>query len=197
MPLAKFLRWTVREPTVSECNDIHLLHMHYGFSVWAKLTPSTNALNQVTTFNAYNADGQPLTHHGSQQCCLGRLPMILGNGSRLGTVGGETTTLSYWPTGDLEVATLPDGSYLTYTYDSAHRLTQITDGLGNKILYTVDAMGNRTAENDYDPSNTLVRTHTQIYVSAQASAVLTWIKTEVIAGTPLEQIRPRACFASR
>ena len=33
-------------------------------------------------------------------------------------------------------------------------------------------------------------------VSAQPSAVLTWIKTDVIARVSLEQSRPRACFAS-
>jgi YD repeat-containing protein len=32
------------------------------------------------------------------------------------------------------------------SYDSAHRLTKITDGQGNHIDYTLDAMGNRTAE---------------------------------------------------
>jgi len=34
-------------------------------------------------------------------------------------------------------------------------------------------------------------------VSAQPSAVLTWIKTDVIARVSLEQSRPRVCFASR
>ena len=49
-----------------------------------------------------------------------------------------------------------------YTYDAAHRLTQVSDGLGNKIVYTLDAMGNRTAENTYDPSGILHRTHTRV-----------------------------------
>ncbi|MBS0398041.1 MAG: RHS repeat protein, partial [Proteobacteria bacterium] len=44
-----------------------------------------------------------------------------------------------------------------------HRLTDITDGSGNKIHYTLDAMGNRTAENTYDPSNALHRTHSRVY----------------------------------
>ena len=33
----------------------------------------------------------------------------------------------------------------------------------NKIVYTLDDMGNRTAENTYDPSNALRRTHTRIF----------------------------------
>jgi RHS repeat-associated protein len=75
------------------------------------------------------------------------------------------TTFSYWPTGLLKQVTLPDTSYLLYTYDNAHRLTQISDGLGNKIVYTLDAMGNRTAENSYDPSNLLHYTHSRVFNS--------------------------------
>jgi YD repeat-containing protein len=59
------------------------------------------------------------------------------------SAGGETTNFSYYPTGLLEQVTLPDGGSLSYTYDAAHRLTQVSDGLGNKIVYTLDAMGNR------------------------------------------------------
>ena len=65
-------------------------------------------------------------------------------------------------TGLLEEVTLPDGSSFSYTYDPAHRLTQVSDGLGNKVVYTLDAMGNRTAENTYDPSGALHRTHTRV-----------------------------------
>jgi YD repeat-containing protein len=79
--------------------------------------------------------------------------------------GSETTTFSYYPTGLLEQVTLPDSSDILYTYDAAHRLTQISDGAGNSIQYTLDAMGNRTAANTYDPSSTLHRTHTRVFNS--------------------------------
>ena len=78
-------------------------------------------------------------------------------------VGTETTSFSYYPTGLLKQVTLPDSSYVLYTYDNAHRLTEISDGAGNSIQYTLDAMGNRTAEKTYDPSSTLHRTHTRVY----------------------------------
>jgi RHS repeat-associated protein len=61
------------------------------------------------------------------------------------------------------LTTLPDSSSLTYSYDGAHRLTQISDGLGNKIVYTLDALGNRTAKKTYDPSNALHLTHTRAF----------------------------------
>jgi RHS repeat-associated protein len=132
----------------------------------------TNAAGHVTTFNSYNAHGQPtqitdanglVTTLGydarqrmTDRCVGGTLPLC---------TGGELTHLEYWPTGLLKKVTSPDGSYLQYTYDGAHRLTQIEDGAGNKITYTLDAMGNRTAENAYDPSNALKRTHSRVYNS--------------------------------
>ena len=126
-----------------------------------ELETVTNALGQVTTYDSYDADGRPLTitdPNGTVTTLAydarGRLT------SR--TIGNETTSFSYYPTGLLKQVTLPDGSSLTYTYDAAHRLDQISDGLGNKVVYTLDAMGNRTAVNTYDPSGALHRTHSRV-----------------------------------
>jgi YD repeat-containing protein len=63
----------------------------------------------------------------------------------------------------LTKVTAPDGSYVQYTYDGAHRLTQLQDGLGNKIVYTLDAMGNRVKEQAYDPSGALARARQQVF----------------------------------
>jgi RHS repeat-associated protein len=63
------------------------------------------------------------------------------------SVGSQgTTTLTYKPTGLLETLTLPTGLVLTYSYDSAHRLTGWSNTRGESGTYTLDAMGNRTAE---------------------------------------------------
>ncbi len=75
------------------------------------------------------------------------------------------TTLSYNGDGQVTRVTQPDGAYIDYTYDAAHRLTDITDNLGNTLSYTLDAAGNRTAENTRDPSNTLTRTLGRVYDS--------------------------------
>jgi RHS repeat-associated protein len=133
--------------------------------VWdnsGNLTSVTNALNQVTTLSNYDAHGRPqqITDPNGLVTSLsydlrGRLT------SR--NVGGETTSYSYDNVGQLAQVTMPDGSYLTYTYDPAHRLTQIQDNLGNKIVYTLDAMGNRTQEQVFDPSSTLVKSRSRVY----------------------------------
>ncbi|MEK7810216.1 MAG: hypothetical protein AAB278_00170, partial [Pseudomonadota bacterium] len=45
----------------------------------------------------------------------------------------------------------------------AHRLTDITDGLGNYIHYTLDAMGNRTKEDTFDSAGNNVHTHSRVF----------------------------------
>ena len=122
----------------------------------------SNALGQVTTFLTYNGNGQPLTLTdpngvGTTLTYDARLRLTSKQ------VGSETTSYSYYPTGLLNVVTLPDGSTVQSSYDAAHRLNKITDGAGNYISYTLDAMGNRTADNTYDPSGTLHRTHTRVF----------------------------------
>ncbi len=122
----------------------------------------TDPVGNVTTYNTYNAHGQPLTFTDPNGVVT---TLTYDARQRLTSrqVGTETTSFSYYPTGLLRQVTFPDSSDVLYSYDNAHRLTQINDGAGNSILYTLDAVGNRTAEKTYDPSNTLHRTHTRAY----------------------------------
>jgi len=122
----------------------------------------TDALGHLTTYNTYNAAGQPLAITDPNGVVA---TLTYDARQRLSsrTIGGETTSFTYWPTGLLKQVTLPNGSYLAYTYDSAHRLTQIQDTDGNQVVYTLDAAGNHTAENLYDPGGALKRTHTQVF----------------------------------
>jgi len=127
-----------------------------------QLDTVTDPVGNVTTYNTYNAHGQPLTITDPNGVVT---TLTYDNRLRLTSrqVGTETTSFSYYPTGLLKQVTLPDSSYILYTYDNAHRLTEISDGAGNSIQYTLDNMGNRTAEKTYDPSNNLHRTHTRVY----------------------------------
>jgi RHS repeat-associated protein len=135
-----------------------------------QLETITNALGHTTTYNSYNAHGKPtqITDANGLVTSLGydarqRLTDRCVGGSLPYCAGGELTHLDYWPTGLLKKATNPDGSYIEYLYDPAHRLTEIRDGALNRSVYTLDAMGNRTAENTYDPSNALRRTHSRVF----------------------------------
>ena len=122
----------------------------------------TNAAGQVTTYNTYNANGQPLTITDPNGV-LTTLTYDLRQRLKTRQAGTETTMFDYYPTGLLQKVTLPDGSFVQYTYDPAHRLTKITGGLGNHVDYTLDLLGNRTAESAKDPSNVLSRTRSRVF----------------------------------
>jgi RHS repeat-associated protein len=127
-----------------------------------QLNTATNAMGHVTIYNTYNAHGQPLTITDPNGVVT-TLTYDARQRLKTRTVGGELTQFDYWPTGLLKKATLPDGSYLEYGYDNAHRLTSITDSEANYVNYTLDAMGNRTSDQVFDPSSVLTRTRTRVF----------------------------------
>src|SRR5437667_266526 len=77
---------------------------------------SSNALSQVTTFLTYNGNGQPLTLSDPNGVVT-----TLTYDARLRLkskqVGTETTSYTYYPTGLLNVVTLPDSSTVQFFYD--------------------------------------------------------------------------------
>ncbi|WP_241685100.1 RHS repeat domain-containing protein [Xanthomonas euvesicatoria] len=85
------------------------------------------------------------------------------------TVHGATaaqnrvTTFEYWPTGLVKRINQPDGSYATFVYDQAQRLTDVTDTLGNTLHYVLDKAGNRLEEQTNDAQGTLKRSLSRIY----------------------------------
>jgi RHS repeat-associated protein len=127
-----------------------------------RLRSKANALGQTTNYLTYDADGQLLTSQGANGE-ITTLTYDLRQHLKSRTVGTESTNFDYWPTGLLKRVTLPDGSYLSYVYDDAHRLTEIHDGQGNRIVYTLDAAGNHLEEDLYDPSSVLTRTHSRVF----------------------------------
>ena len=66
-------------------------------------------------------------------------------------------SFAYYPTGQLNIVTLPDNTTITYNFDNAHRLKSIVDSANDTITYLLDAMGNRTSEQITDPSGRLTR----------------------------------------
>jgi YD repeat-containing protein len=136
----------------------------YDYDSQGNLATVTNALHQATTLSNYDANGR-----------VGRIVDANGLTTDLTywergwlktkTVGGETTRYDYDGTGLIKTITLPDASYIAYTYDDAHRLTDIADSAGNSIHYTLDLMGNRTGEDVKDPTGTLTQQVTRVYDS--------------------------------
>jgi RHS repeat-associated protein len=79
------------------------------------------------------------------------------------TIATETTTLDYWVTGLVKKVTFPDGSFLAYDYDDAHRLIEVTDAAGNRISYTLDAAGNRLTDTVYDSVGVVTFSRTRVF----------------------------------
>ncbi|MGH8769048.1 MAG: hypothetical protein ACREVT_12835 [Burkholderiales bacterium] len=122
----------------------------------------TNPAGHVTQITGYDANGRPLTIVDPNGLTT-TLTYFPRGWLSTRTVGSELTTYEYDGVGQLNKVTLPDASFLAYTFDAAHRLTEIADNLGNKIVYTLDAMGNRTREDVRDPGGSLAQTRTRVY----------------------------------
>ena len=117
----------------------------------------TNAANHVTQITDYNPHGQP-TRIVDPNGLITVLTYDARQRLRTHTTGSEVTRFDYHAaTGRMTQVELPDGTTLTYGYDDAHRLTSIVDHKGNRVDYTLDAMGNRTAEQLRDPGGALVK----------------------------------------
>ena len=126
------------------------------------LKSSMNSAGHLTQFPRYNAYGKPLEVVDAN---LVSTTYAYDARQRLTSVStaGSTTSYEYWPTGLLKKTTQPDGAVVTYEYDDAHRLIAVADGQGNRIEYTLDQSGNRTAEAAKDPQGTLKRTLARVY----------------------------------
>lgn len=148
----------------SDVNDVTTTTYHECTSGYecGEVATITDAVGNETTYLTYNAHGQPLTTSDANGVIT---TFTYDARQRLTSreVNGETTAYSYYPTGLLKRATLPDGSYMQYSYDAAHRLTGVEDAQGNRVAYTLNAAGQHTLESTYDPSQTLTQTSGRLY----------------------------------
>jgi len=107
--------------------------------------------NGVVTDSTYHARGWLLTR------------TVRANADGTPSANDAITQIGYTPYGAVSSVKDPDDVQITYTYDAAHRLTDITDALGNRIHYTLDAAGNKTKEETFDAGNTLRRSLARSY----------------------------------
>ncbi|WP_254051373.1 RHS repeat-associated core domain-containing protein [Stenotrophomonas sp. SAU14A_NAIMI4_5] len=128
----------------------------------------TNALGQTVETLAYDTYGRPLSVKDANGVVTDYTYHARGWPTSV-TVRGTTTAedrvtqINYWPTGQVQQITEPDGSSVTYVYDAAQRLTDVGDSAGNTIHYTLDNAGNRLGENTVDAGGTLRRTLARTY----------------------------------
>jgi RHS repeat-associated protein len=128
----------------------------------------TNGLGQSVEVLAYDAFGRPLSVKDANGVITDKTyhprGWLISTTVRGTTSAGDRIThFSYWPTGQIQQVTEPDGGSVTYLYDSAQRLTDVADSAGNSIHYTLDNAGNRLKEDTLDDTGTLRRTLSRIY----------------------------------
>ena len=131
----------------------------------------TNALGQVTEMLKYDSVGRVLSMKDAtgvvndlEYHSRGWLTARKTRGTNATVeTDDQIARIEYWPTGLIKQVTQPDGDLTAYTYDAAHRLTDIADNAGNTIRYTLDNAGNRLAEDAEDPQGALKRTLSRVY----------------------------------
>ncbi|MEB0141148.1 MULTISPECIES: hypothetical protein [unclassified Undibacterium] len=138
----------------------------YAYDTQGQLTSVTNAAGHVTSFCDYDPHGHlgTITDPNGMVTKLSYTPRGW-LASRVVSADGvtQTTSYDYDGVGQMTQVTLPDHSHIRYTYDDAHRLTALSDSLGNSITYTLDNMGNRITEAVNDASGQLTRQITRVY----------------------------------
>ncbi|WP_208508251.1 RHS repeat protein [Variovorax paradoxus] len=123
----------------------------YTYDPRGNVLTSTHALGHVTSY-AYDLANR-VTSQTEPNGLVTTYTYDARDRLLIQTVGGQqTTTLTYKPYGSVETITLPMGLVLTYTYDLAHRLTGWSNNRGESGSFTLDNMGNRTAEQIKDSS---------------------------------------------
>jgi RHS repeat-associated protein len=131
----------------------------------------TNALNHVMETTAYDGAGRALQMKDTNNVITDMLYHPRGwlthrkvRGVDNATEADDAITqMEYDATGQVIKVTQPDGDFINFTYDAAHRLTGISDALNNSISYTLDNAGNRTAETTKDPSNVIKRSLSRVH----------------------------------
>ncbi len=131
----------------------------------------TNALNQTSETTAYDGAGRALQMKDANNVITdieynprGWLTARKVRGSDNASEADDAITrMEYDLTGQVTKVIQAGGDFVSFNYDAAHRLTSITDALGNSITYTLDNAGNRTAETTKDPSNTVKRSLSRVY----------------------------------
>lgn len=122
----------------------------YTYDAQDNLAATINALGHMTRYTAYDVHGNPLQIIDANRIVTeleyDLRQRLVRRTVAAGTTDAATTRFDYDPVGQLMKTTLPDGSWIGYEYDAAHRMTAIHDSAGNRIDYTLDAMGNRIKE---------------------------------------------------
>ncbi|WP_390349322.1 RHS repeat-associated core domain-containing protein [Variovorax boronicumulans] len=151
---AQLWQWTYNaQRLVATATEPNGAVTSYTYDPRGNTLTSTNALGHVTTSTYDNANRVASTT--APNGLVTTYTYDARDRLLTQTVGGQITVLTYKPYGTVETITLPTGLVLAYTYDAAHRLTGWSNNRGESGTYTLDGMGNRTAEQMKDSAGNI------------------------------------------
>ncbi|NKB33806.1 MAG: hypothetical protein GKR91_11975 [Pseudomonadales bacterium] len=132
------------------------------------LASTSNPLGHTTQVTSYNSRGLPLSAVDSNNVVTNmtfhpRGWLLTTTVVDPGVGANAVTTNEYDNFGQLTRVTLPNGAFLSYEYDAAHRLVAISNNLGERQEFVLDVAGNITLEDTKDSLGSIVRTQTQVY----------------------------------
>jgi RHS repeat-associated protein len=124
-----------------------------SYDAAGNIATSRNALGHITSYS-YDAAGRVTAETAPNGLVT---TYAYGSRGRLTGMnrGGQVTAYSYTPSGQIAFTSLPNGQQVSYQYDAAQRLIGAQDNRGNRITYTLDAIGNRVSEQVVDANNQL------------------------------------------
>jgi RHS repeat-associated protein len=134
----------------------------YAYDAQGRLTQVTNALGHITQLSNFDHYGNPQTLIDANGVTSTLTYSPQGWLASVSTAG-STTVFEHNAVGLITKVTRGDGSWLSYTWDGARRLTKISNNLGETVEYDLDAMGNRTAQRLKDATNALTQQQTWVY----------------------------------
>lgn len=114
----------------------------------------------ITTYDRYNHHGQ-VEQLTDPNGVVTEFTYDLRQRLTSETTGTESTQFTYDNAGLLVQTKFPDNSELNYVYDNAHRLTEISNTTGDKVVYTLDSEGNRIQEEMYDAYGSIAKSLTR------------------------------------
>lgn len=138
----------------------------YTYNILGQLTQVENAYGHSVTYSDYLKRGVPqtITDVNGQVTRLAYDPRgYLTEIRRETSLGDAVTQYDYYPSGQLEKVTLPDGSFLKYEYNTAQQLTALTNNLGERIEHAPSVLdGKWTSLSVKDSMGQILQTQSRV-----------------------------------
>lgn len=119
----------------SDVSDITTYNYNASGQLTSVVLPTVAGVTQTTVYGGYNSLGLPETITDPN---LVVTTLDYDGRGRLesSTTAGAATGITYWPNGLTKRITSPDGSWLQYSYNSAHQLTGVVNQASESITLT-------------------------------------------------------------